>query len=281
MIPYSFEYSAPDKLEEALSLIDNSESKLLAGGMSLIPLMKLRLAQPEHVIDLARIPGLNGIDVSGAVIRIGAMATHHQVETSSAIRARCPLLAESASQIGDPQVRNVGTIGGSIAHADPAADYPAALIALEAKFRLASAKGERTVDAAEFFQDAFTTALQPGEIVVEVDVPVEDSGEGYAYEKLAHPASGFAVVGIAVRVKKTAGQITLARIGVTGLGSHAFRAQNAERLLESGAEGPAAAAVVAEGIHANSDLYASAEYRLHLARVHAGRAIAAALSRAE
>jgi len=281
MIPQSFEYSAPATLQEALSLIENSDSKLLAGGMSLIPLMKLRLAQPEHVIDLARIPGLNGIDVSGAVIRIGATATHHQVETSAAIRARCPLLAETASQIGDPQVRNMGTIGGSIAHADPAADYPAALIALEAKFRLASAKGERTVGAAEFFQDAFTTALQPGEIVVAVDIPVEDSGEGYAYEKLAHPASGFAVVGVAVRIKKAAGKITMARIGVTGLGSHAFRAQNAERLLESVSDGASAAAVVAEGVDANSDLYASAEYRLHLTRVHAGRAIAAALSRAE
>jgi carbon-monoxide dehydrogenase medium subunit len=281
MIPHSFEYSAPASLKEALGLIENSESKLLAGGMSLVPLMKLRLAQPERVIDLARIPGLNAIDVSGAVIRVGAMATHHQVETSSAIRARCPLLAETASQIGDPQVRNMGTIGGSIAHADPAADYPAALMALEAKIRLASARGERTVDAAAFFQDAFTTALQQGEIVVEVEVPVEGSGEGYAYEKLAHPASGFAVVGIAVRIKKAAGKITMARIGVTGLGSHAFRAQKAEKLLESGADGPAAAAAVAEGIIANSDLYASAEYRLHLARVHAGRAIAAALSRAE
>jgi carbon-monoxide dehydrogenase medium subunit len=281
MIPHSFEYSAPATLQEAFGLIEDTESKVLAGGMSLIPLMKLRLAQPEQVIDLARIPGLNGIEVSGGAIRIGAMATHHQVETSAAIRARCPLLAEAASQIGDPQVRNMGTIGGSVVHADPAADYPAALIALEAKFRLASAKGERTVGAADFFQDAFTTALQAGEIVVEVEVPIEVSGEGYAYEKLAHPASGFAVVGVAVRIKKAAGKITMARIGVTGLGSHAFRAQNAEKLLENGADGPTAASVVGEGVDVNSDLYASAEYRLHLARVYAGRAIAAALSRAE
>jgi carbon-monoxide dehydrogenase medium subunit len=280
MIPQSFEYSTPATLKDALALIQSSDAKLLAGGMSLIPLMKLRLAQPEHVIDLARIPGLNGIEPADAVIRIGAMATHREIESSPVIRAHCPLLAETAGSIGDPQVRNRGTIGGSVAHADPAADYPAALLALEAKFRIASAEGERTVAAEEFFQDAFTTALAPGEILVEAQVAIEDSGEGHAYEKVAHPASGFAVVGVAVRVKKSAGKISLARIGVTGLGSHAFRARNAEQLLENGSDAAAAAAVIGEGLDANSDLYASAEYRLHLARVHAARAIRAALSRA-
>lgn len=279
MIPQSFEYSTPATLQEAFTLLERNDAKLLAGGMSLIPLMKLRFAQPELVIDIARIPGLNGIEAAGGAIRIGAMATYHEIESSAVIRAQCPLLAETASHIGDPQVRNRGTIGGSIAHADPAADYPATLLALEARFRLASAKGERTVAAEDFFQDAFTTALEPGEIVVEVQAPVEDSGEGYAYEKVAHPASGFAVVGVAVRLRKSGGKITMARIGVTGLGSHGFRAHNAERLLESGADEAAAAAVVGEGVDANSDLYASAEYRLHLARVHARRAIAAALAR--
>jgi carbon-monoxide dehydrogenase medium subunit len=281
MIPQSFEYSAPVTLTDALALIESGEAKLLAGGMSLIPLMKFRFAQPEHVIDLGRIPGLSGIELSGAAIRIGAMATHHAIESSPVIRAHCPLLAETAGEIGDPQVRNMGTIGGSAVHADPAADYPATLMALEAKIRIASPKGERTVAAEEFFQDAFTTAIEPGEILVEIEVPVEDSGEGHAYEKLSHPASGFAVVGVAVRIKKAGGKIAMARIGVTGLSSHAFRAHNAEQLLESGADAAAAAAVVGESIDANSDLYASAEYRLHLARVHAGRAIATALSRAE
>jgi carbon-monoxide dehydrogenase medium subunit len=280
MIPQSFEYSTPATLKDALALIQSSDAKLLAGGMSLIPLMKLRLAQPERVIDLARIPGLNGIEPVGGVIRIGAMATHHEIEISPVIRAHCPLLADTAGSIGDPQVRNRGTLGGSVAHADPAADYPAALLALEAKFRIASASGERTVAAEDFFQDAFTTALAPGEILVEAQVAIEDAGEGHAYEKVAHPASGFAVVGVAVRVKKSGGKISLARIGVTGLGSHAFRAHAAERLLESGADPTAAAAAIGEGIEANSDLYASAEYRLHLARVHAARAIRAALSRA-
>src|SRR5262249_14984624 len=161
------------------------------------------------------------------------------------------------SQIGDAQVRNMGTIGGSVAHADPSADYPAALVALEARIRLRSSGGERVVEASEFFIDAFTTAMEPGEIVVGVEIAAEEPSEGYKYEKVPHPASGFPVVGVAVRVKRGGNGITLARIGVTGLGSHAFRARNAEALLESGAGGAAAAAVVGEGEDANSDLYAS------------------------
>ncbi len=279
MIPHSFEYEAPANLKDALAAIATGDTRLLAGGMSLIPIMKFRFAQPERVVDLGRVPGLNGIEAAGASIRIGAMATHHEVETSAVLRAKCPLLAETAAQIGDPAVRNMGTIGGSVAHADPAADYPAALLALEARLRLATAKGERTLPIADFLLDAFTTALAPGEMIVEIEVPVEESGEGYSYEKVSHPASGFAVVGVAVRVKKSGGKISLARIAVTGVASHAFRATNAEKLLESGAAPDQAAAAVAEGIDANSDLYASAEYRLHLARVHARRAIATALSR--
>jgi carbon-monoxide dehydrogenase medium subunit len=287
MIPQTFEYSAPATLAEALNMIDiDGDRKLLAGGMSLIPLMKLRLAQPGHLVDLGRVPGLNGIEAAGGKIRVGAMATHHDVETSAVVRANCPLLGETVGSIGDPQVRHRGTIGGSIAHADPAADYPAALLALEAQIRVVAAHRERIIAAEDFFMDAFTTPLEPDEIVVEVLAPIEDSKEGYRYEKVAHPASGFAVVGIAARIRLNArqssgGKIAMARIGVTGLGSHAFRARNAEALLEGGAGIDAAAAVVGEGIDANSDLYASAEYRLHLARVHAARALRTALSRAE
>jgi aerobic carbon-monoxide dehydrogenase medium subunit len=280
MIPQEFEYSTPTSLQEAFSLIADGDRKILAGGMSLIPMMKLRLATPEHVVDLGRIPGLNHIVESGGMIRIGATATHHDVETSSVIRARCPLLVEGASNIGDVQVRNRGTIGGSIAHADPAADYPASLLALEAQVRLASAKGERTVAAADFFIDAFTTALEPGEIVVEVAVPAEESSEGYRYEKVPHPASGFAIVGVAVRIKKSGGKISMARIGVTGMGAHAFRATETERLLESGASVDQAVGTVGQGVEASADLYASSDYRKHLARVRAKRAIAVALSRA-
>jgi aerobic carbon-monoxide dehydrogenase medium subunit len=279
MIPQEFEYSAPTSLQEAFELIAGGERKILAGGMSLIPMMKLRLATPEQVVDLGRVPGLNHIVESGGVISIGATATHHDIETSSVIRARCPLLVEAASNIGDMQVRNRGTIGGSIAHADPAADYPASLLALEAQIRLASAKAERTVGAADFFIDAFTTALEPGEIVVEVVFPAEETSEGYRYEKVPHPASGFAIVGVAARIKKSGGKISMARIGVTGMGAHAFRASEAERLLESGATVDQAVATVGQGVEANADLYASAEYRKHLARVRANRAISVALTR--
>ena len=225
-------------------------------------------------------PGLKEITESGGVVRVGAMATHHEIESSPVIRGKCPLLGEAAGHIGDTQVRNVGTIGGCVAHADPSADYPAALVALEARIRLRSAQGERTVEASEFFLDAFTTAMEPGEIVVAIEIAAEEPSEGYKYEKVPHPASGFPVVGVAVRVKRAGSGIALARIGVTGMGAHAFRARNAEALLEGGADAAAAAAVVGEGEEANSDLYASAEYRRHLAQVHAARAIAAALTRA-
>jgi carbon-monoxide dehydrogenase medium subunit len=280
MIPQTFDYTAPTTLQEALALVESGEGKLLAGGMSLIPLMKLRLAQPGHVVDLGRIPGLNHIAESDGILRIGAMATHHEVETSPVIRSRCPLLAETASHIGDMQVRNMGTLGGSIVHADPAADYPAALLALEVQVRLVSAHSDRTVAASDFFQDAFTTAIEPGEIVLEIQAPVEEANEGYRYEKVAHPASGFAVVGVAVRIRKSGGRITMARIGVTGMGPRPFRATAAEKRLEDGAGVQDAMVEIGAGQDANSDLYASGDYRRHLARVHAARAVAVALSRA-
>lgn len=281
MISHNFEYSAPATLQEALQLIADGERKILAGGMSLIPLMKLRLAAPQHVVDLGRVPGLNYITENGGTVRIGATATHHEIETSPVIRGRAPLLAEAASHIGDTQVRNMGTIGGSIAHADPAADYPASLLALEAQIRVISAKSDRTVPASDFFLDAFTTAVEPGEMVLEVLVPSEEPKEGYRYEKVSHPASGFAVVGVAARIKKTAGKISTARIGITGVGPHAFRALEAEKRLESGADiAQAAAAAVGAGQEVNTDLYASSDYRRHLARVWAARALTVALSRA-
>jgi carbon-monoxide dehydrogenase medium subunit len=280
MIPQEFEYTAPQSLEDTLRLLDGGDRKVLAGGMSLIPLMKLRLASPAEVIDIGRIPGLNHIVESAGVVKIGATATHHDIETSPVIRAKVPLLAEAASRIGDVQVRNMGTIGGSTAHADPAADYPASLLALEAQVRVASARGERTIAAADFFQDAFTTALEAGELIVEIQVPVEASSEGYRYEKVPHPASGFAVVGVGARVKKSGSKITMARIGVTGMAPRPFRARQAEALLEGGSDLETAAAAVVEGEEANADLYASAGYRQHLARVYALRALITAVSRA-
>jgi aerobic carbon-monoxide dehydrogenase medium subunit len=282
MIPQQFEYSAPTTLDEALSLLAEG-AKPLAGGMSLIPMMKLRLAAPDHLVDLGRIKELNYIREQGGSLHIGATATHHEVETSALVRGKCPLLAETVSNIGDMQVRNMGTIGGSVAHADPAADYPAALQGLEAKLILKGAQSERTVAAEDFFVDMFTTALEPGEIVREVVVPIDGEGTGTNYQKVVQPASGFAIVGIAARVRKSGGKITLARIGVTGLSNRAFRATAAEKALEgkagSAAEVQAAAALVAQGIEANADLHASADYRKHLAVIYAAKALTAALSR--
>ena len=282
MIPQQFEYSAPKTLDEALGLLAEG-AKPLAGGMSLIPMMKLRLAAPEHLVDLGRIKDLNYIREDGGSLRIGATATHHEVESSPLVRGKCPLLAETVSNIGDMQVRNMGTIGGSVAHADPAADYPAALQALEAKLVLKGSQAERTVAADDFFVDMFTTALEPGEIVREVIVPIDGDGTGTNYQKVVQPASGFAIVGIAARVRKSGGKITMARIGVTGLSNRAFRATAAENALEgkagSAADIQAAAALVAQGIEANADLHASADYRKHLAVIYAAKALTAALGR--
>jgi carbon-monoxide dehydrogenase medium subunit len=281
MIPQNFDYAAPATLDEALAMI-GAGAKPLSGGMSLIPMMKLRLATPDKLVDIARIKDLNYIREAGGSIHVGATATHSDVETSAVIKAKCPLLAETAAEIGDLQVRAMGTIGGSAAHADPSADYPAAFQALEAKFVLKGAKSERTVAAADFFVDTFTTALEPGEIVREVIVPVEDSGVGTSYQKMAQPASGFAIVGIAVRIRKSGGKISMARIGVTGLSNHSYRAVAAEKALE-GTAGSAtdvqhAAAQIPQG-DINSDLHASADYRRHVAVVYAARAILAAISR--
>ena len=280
MIPQTFEYSAPKTLDEAVALAA-SGAKLLAGGMSLIPMMKLRLAAPEHLVDLGRIKDLNYIREKGGELHIGATATHYAVESSALLRVKCPLLAETAAAIGDVQVRNMGTIGGSVAHADPSADYPAALQALEAKIVIRGAKGERTVGAADFFLDSFTTALEPGEIIREIVVPVEEPGTGVSYQKNVQPASGFAIVGVAARVLRSSGKITMARLGVTGLSNIGYRATAAEKALEGTAGSPTdvanASAVVAQGADANSDLYASADYRKHLAAVYAARAITAAL----
>jgi aerobic carbon-monoxide dehydrogenase medium subunit len=283
MITQQFSYATPTQLSEALELLA-AGGKALAGGQSLIPMMKLRLAAPEQLVDLRKVEGLNFIGEEGGRIRIGAMTTHYQIESSPLLRGKCPLLTEAATLIGDVQVRNLGTIGGSIAHADPAADWPASLQALEAEIRIAGPGGERTVSAADFFIDAFTTAVEPGELVVEISVPVEDSGTGVSYQKMAQPASGFAIVGVAARVRKTGAQVTMARVGITGLGAAAFRATNVEQLLEgtqgSEAEIAQAAAVAGEGVDANSDIHASAGYRAEMAKVYTARALRVALSRA-
>ena len=280
MIAQNFEYTAPASLEKALELLaSNPDAKVLAGGMSLIPLMKLRLSAPPQLIDLGRVPGLDNIREQGGNIRIGAMATHYAVESSPLIRQKCPLLAETAGHIGDVQVRNVGTIGGSVAHADPAADYPAALMALEAQVVLASRKGERTLPLGEFIVDTMTTAVEHGEIVKEVVVPIDDVQTGVAYEKLVQPASGFAIVGAAVRVRKANGSPAMVRVGITGVASKAYRAAGVEQRYATTGDARIAAAAAADGVDANSDLHASAGYRRQMAQVFTRRALERALQR--
>lgn len=283
MIPAAFDYQAPASLEEAVSLLssDPDGAKVLAGGHSLIPAMKLRLAQPQLLVDIARIKSLSYIREDGNQILIGATTTHYQLESSDLLKQICPLLPACAGSIGDVQVRNKGTIGGSIAHSDPAGDWPAAVLALEADLVLVGPNGERTVKAANFFVDLLTTDLQPAEILREIRIPKPSGRFGQAYQKVPHPASGFAVVGVAVHLAfNDDGSCKAAQIGVTGVGAKAYRAQAVEAALagKNLDEQTIASAVahVCDGIDPNADLYASGEYRCHLAQVHTRRAIQAA-----
>jgi len=285
MIPATFDYVAPATLDEALGLLQqHPDAKLLAGGHSLLPLMKLRLATPSLVIDLGRIAGLREIREDGGALVIGALATHWMVESSPLVRQKAPVLAEAAGRIGDIQVRNLGTIGGSLAHADPAADYPAAVVALEAEIAAEGPGGRRTIKATEFFSGLFATALQPTEILVQVTVPPLPARTGGAYLKFPHPASGFAVVGVAAVVTMDRqGRCERARIGITGVGPAAYRAAAVEEALAGAAldERTVAAAAqrAADGVEVNEDLFASADYRRHLAQVFTRRAVLAAAQR--
>jgi carbon-monoxide dehydrogenase medium subunit len=277
MIPQSFEYSRPSTLAEALALIAQG-GKALAGGQSLVPMMKLRLAAPEHLVDISRIPGLNTIEEKDGVLHIGTNVTHYQLESSDLVRQKCPLLSKAADQIGDVQVRNRGTIGGSIAHADPAADWPASLLALEARVAVESTRGRRTIAIEDFLVDTFTTALEDGELVVAIEVPVDRPGSLSRYQKLAQPASGFAMVGIAAHVVKKDGAVVRCRVGVTGLTNKAFRARGVEAAIESGKTPAEAVKGMAGDVDANSDIHASAEYRKYMTEVYTRRALESALS---
>jgi carbon-monoxide dehydrogenase medium subunit len=247
--------------------------------------MKFRLAAPATLIDLGRIPGLAYINDAGTHIAIGALTTHYAVESSALIEAKCPLLAETAAQIGDVQVRNRGTIGGSLSHADPAGDYPAAIIALDAEIKAVGPGGERTITATDFFVDLLTTALGPGEILTEVRVPVIQPGTGTAYLKVPQKASGFAICGVAVRVTRDGNGVCQdISIGVTGVGPKAYRATAVENALKGQALDAqviqAASQQVLDGVDPSADIHASAEYRAHLTKVYTRRAIELALSRA-
>jgi aerobic carbon-monoxide dehydrogenase medium subunit len=286
MYPAAFEYHAPATVKDALKLLDKlDDAKILAGGHSLVPMMKLRLAQPKHLIDLRKVPGLGGIKEDGNTIVIGAMTTHWEVESSKLLQAKCPVLSDTAKIIGDPAVRNKGTIGGSLAHADPAADMPATVIALGAEFVCQGPKNKRTVKVDEWFQGLMATALGEDELLVEIRVPMLTPGTGSAYMKFAHPASRFAIVGAAavITVDKQ-GTCTKAGVGITGAGTKAVRAKGVEAGLVGkrldAATIEAAAQKAADGVDVQADLQGSVEYKSHLCRVFARRALEAALKRA-
>jgi carbon-monoxide dehydrogenase medium subunit len=275
MIPASFDYESPRGLNDVLALLaSRDDAKLLAGGHSLLPAMKLRLAAPALLVDLSRVTGLSYIRENGGAVRIGAMTTHADVAASTLLQKSSPLLAQAAREIGDVQVRNRGTIGGSLAHADPAADYPAAVLAVDAEIVVMSKRGERLIPARHFFTGLFTTALAPDEVITEVRVPVT-SPAATVYKKFAHPASGMAVVGVAVVATMRGPNFEDVRVGVTGLAQYAYRAAAVEKELHGKPASAIAAAAdhVTDGIEALGDTFASAEYRSHIARVYTRRAL--------
>lgn len=283
MIPAQFDYLAPATLDEAVGLLTQhaDDAKILAGGHSLIPAMKLRLAQPQLLIDIARIKDLAYIREADGQIRIGATTTHYQIESSERLKQICPLLPQCAASIGDVQVRNKGTIGGSVAHSDPAGDWPAAIIALRAEMVAVGANGTRTIKADDFFVNLLTTALEPGEILTEIRINQPQGRVGQAYQKVHHPASGFAVVGVAVNLQIGAdGACQSAGVGITGVASKAYRAAGVESSLVGRSLNDqaiaSAAAHATDGVDAISDLYATDNYRRHLAQVHTRRALSRA-----
>ena len=277
MYPAPFEYFTPSTTKEALLLLKQhgDNAKLLAGGHSLIPMMKLRLLSPSVIIDLGHVRDLTGIREDQDCLIIGAMTTHAALGVSPVVRKRAPLLAEVVPWIGDAQVRNRGTIGGSIAHADPAADWPAALLALDAEIVVAGDSSVRTIASKDFFVDLLTTDLRAGEIVTELRVPVVSGG--HAYEKVRQPASGFALVGIAAQVLVEGHICRDVRIGLTGVSHKPARATATEAALKGrpldDRRVMEACQHVTDGLDMLDDMHASAEFRVELARVHARRAI--------
>ena len=287
MIPPQFAYFAPTTLHEALTLLRHygSEAKLLSGGQSLIPLMKLRLATPAYLIDINRIPGLDYLQERNGFLRIGALTREADLECSELVRAQYPIVCDTARVIGDPLVRNLATIGGNLAHADPANDHPATLLAMEAEIVATSLEGERVIPVAEFFTDFFTTALRPDEILTEIRIPAPTAGSGGAYVKLERKVGDFAIVGVAAQVTVDAsGTCARAGLGLTNVGPTPLKAHQAETFLQgkrldqdSIAQ---AAQLAAEAARPEADLRGSIAYKRDMVRVLTTRALTRALERA-
>ena len=283
MIPGSFDYFAPRSITEAIELLaaHRDDVKVLSGGQSLLPLMKMRLSKPSYIVDIGKIPGLDGIVEEGNNLVLGTLVTHAQIEHSELLQKRCPLLPQTAATIADIQIRNRGTIGGSVAHADPAGDMPAAIMALNAEIKVVGPSGERWIKADDFFLGLLMSVLEPDEIVSAVRVPATDQDKT-AYLKAAPRSSGFAVVGIAVRLTMDdSGACTRASLGITGISDKAYRPDRCEEIL-SGKKLDSkiiaeAAAESTRNIAVIEDINGSSEYRTHLTHVYVERAIAAAL----
>jgi aerobic carbon-monoxide dehydrogenase medium subunit len=281
MIPVAFDYQRAASIDDAIAKLAASDGgKVIAGGHSLVPLMKLRLSEPGTLVDISRIPGLSVIREAVGLVEIGATTTHNDIATSKLLRDKCPMIAEAASEIGDPQVRNRGTIGGSIAHADPAADFPAVVLALDADIMLRGPNGSRTVKASAFFRGFYDVDLAPGELILGVHfTPVKAA----AYAKLHQRASHYAIVGVAAALDVMGGVIQSARIGITGATTHAMRLSGVEQALAGKkADGIAAAVASAanEVTDVNADLHASEDYRKAMIPVFVRRAVEKALARA-
>jgi aerobic carbon-monoxide dehydrogenase medium subunit len=284
MIPTSFEYVRAESLKDALKALDDGPgTKVIAGGHSLLPIMKFRLAQPTRLVDISRLEDLKGIAEKGRGARIGAGTTYRELLESEILRERFPLIIEATETIGDLQVRNRGTIGGSLAHADPASDMPAVMLVLDATFNLRSKSGKRSLKAREFFRGPFTTALAEDELLIDIALPPMPAGSGSAYLSHSHPASGYAIVAVATVLTLKRKTVSQAVAALTGVGEAAFLAKSVEGLVGSKGEPEAisqAAIAVTVGIEVSGDTYAPAEYRRHLATVMTRRALATALERA-
>jgi len=271
MIPAAFEYARAGSVDEAISMLgSNQDSKLLAGGHSLLPLMRLRLARPAMLIDIGRLSDLSYVREDGDRVAIGALTRHHDVAASEVLQGACPIVADVAAQIGDPQVRHMGTIGGSCAHSDPASDMPTVLVALGADLIARGPGGERTIAAADFFEGLFTSALEPDEVLTEIRVPKTTAG--WSYIKFNRRAQDWAMVGVAA-VRSNGG----VHVALTNMGETPIRAAGVEEALGGGADPATAAARADEGTTPPSDAFGSAEYRRELAKVLVRRAVEEAM----
>jgi carbon-monoxide dehydrogenase medium subunit len=287
MIASQFDYVRPRTVAAALKALDAPESKVIAGGQSLFPLLRFRLAQPERLVDIGRIAALRGVRRQAGGLRIGAATTYTELLSSPAVRRYSVMLAELLEHVGDVQVRNVGTMGGSLAHADPASDVPAALLALNASFQLQSKSGKRSVAAADFFQGPFTTAMESGELLTDIFLPALPRKAGSAYVSFDQKASGFALVGAAAVIGRTerGGPISHATLAFTGIAEVPTLARAADRLVGSSGDPALLAEVARDAVGAmqriNDDIHAPAAYRRHLGTVAASRALGIALNRAK